>query len=145
MAKIPVPPGGAPLAHCGASLAHGGAPIAHGGAPIAHGRAPLAPGGAPLAPGGAPLAPGGAFDWHCSLLYLTHTQVPPQCALCNIMERFGKCSKMIYIKSRVGFDNFFGIAHVCTSLKLKVTLKVQYHGKIQKMLQNDIHEVLSWI
>ena len=52
---------------------------------------------------------------------------------------------MINMKSRVGFDHLFGIAHVCTSLTLKVTLIVQFHWKIWKMLQNDIHEVLSWI
>ena len=37
--------------------------------------------------------------------------------------------------------SLFCIAHFCTSL----TLKWQYHGKIWKMLWNDMHEVPSWI
>ena len=37
--------------------------------------------------------------------------------------------------------SLFCIAHFCTSL----TLKLQYHGKIWKMLWNDMHEVPSWI
>ena len=57
-----------------------GAPFPWPG-PLAPGGAPLAPGGVPLAPGGVPCAPCGAFDWHCSLLYLTYTQVQLQSAI----------------------------------------------------------------
>ena len=41
--------------------------------------------------------------------------------------------------------SLFCIAHFCTSLTLKFMLKVQYHWKVREMLQNDIHEVKSWI
>ena len=75
----------------------------------------------PLAPGGAPLAPGG---------------VP--CAPGGVPLAPGGPPLPL-----VG--HLIGIAHFCTSLTLKFRLNVQYHGKIRKMLQNDIHKVKSWI
>ena len=97
----------------------GVAPLALGGAPLAPGGAPLAPDGAPLAPGGAPFAPGEAPP-------------APGWTLKSKVDHFLHCSR-------------FCIAHFCTSLTLKFMLKVQYHWKVREMLQNDIHEVKSWI
>ena len=84
-----------PPTHGKVLLAPGGAPPAPGGAPHAPGGVPLAPDGAPLAPGGAPFAPGEAPPppcgtlkskalltfLHCSLLYLTYTQVHAESAI----------------------------------------------------------------
>ena len=78
-----------------------------------------APGGAPIAPGGATFAPGEAPP-------------APGGTLKFKVDHFLHCS-------------LFFIAHFCTSLTLKFMLKVQYHWKVREMLQNDIHEVKSWI
>ena len=69
-----------PLAHGRAPLPLAGIPLPLLGLPLPLAELPLPLVGLPL-PLVGPLAPGGAFDWHCSLLYLTYTQVQPQSAI----------------------------------------------------------------
>ena len=96
-------------------------PVPLGGAPLAPGGVLFAPWRGSSCPWRAPLAPGGAL--------LPLTGLP--------LTLVGLPLPLV--------GHLIGIAHFCTSLTLKFSLKVQYHGKIRKMLQNDIHKVKSWI